>query len=114
AGQRFGEIDCIDIALVPEDLPFGKLSAAAGNAAYHFIARAVELATAGKIAAICTAPLNKEALHAGGHVYPGHTELLAKLSNTPEVAMMLATQKMRVIPVTTHIDLIVGVCESRP
>ena len=105
AGQRFGEIDCIDIALVPEDLPFGKLSAAAGNAAYHFIARAVELATAGKIAAICTAPLNKEALHAGGHVYPGHTELLAKLSNTPEVSMMLMTPKMRVIHVTTHIGL---------
>jgi len=114
AGQRFGEIDCIDIALVPEDLPFGKLSAAAGNAAYHFIARAVELATAGKIAAICTAPLNKEALHAGGHVYPGHTELLAKLSNTPEVSMMLMTPKMRVIHVTTHIGLLDAIEKIEP
>ena len=114
AGQRFGEIDCIDIALVPEDLPFGKLSAAAGNAAYHFIARAVELATAGKIAAICTAPLNKEALHAGGHVYPGHTELLAKLSNTPEVSMMLTTPKMRVIHVTTHIGLLDAIEKIEP
>jgi 4-hydroxythreonine-4-phosphate dehydrogenase len=114
AGQRFGEIDCIDIALVPEDLPFGKLSAAAGNAAYHFIARAVELATAGKISAICTAPLNKEALHAGGHVYPGHTELLAKLSNTPEVSMMLMTPKMRVIHVTTHIGLLDAIEKIEP
>jgi 4-hydroxythreonine-4-phosphate dehydrogenase len=114
AGERFGEIDCIDIALVPEDLPFGKLSAAAGNAAYHFIARAVELATAGKIAAICTAPLNKEALHAGGHVYPGHTELLAKLSNTPEVSMMLMTPKMRVIHVTTHIGLLDAIGKIEP
>lgn len=114
AGQRFGEIDCIDMALVPEDLPFGKLSAAAGNAAYHFIARAVELATAGKIGAICTAPLNKEALHAGGHVYPGHTELLAKLSNTPEVSMMLMTPKMRVIHVTTHIGLLDAIEKIEP
>jgi len=114
AGERFGEIDCIDIALVPEDLPFGKLSAAAGNAAYHFIARAVELATSGKIAAICTAPLNKEALHAGGHVYPGHTELLAKLSNTPEVSMMLTTPKMRVIHVTTHIGLLDAIEKIEP
>ncbi|HYY51334.1 MAG TPA: 4-hydroxythreonine-4-phosphate dehydrogenase PdxA, partial [Myxococcales bacterium] len=114
AGERYGVIDCIDIALVPEDLPFGKLSAAAGNAAYHFIARAVELATAGKIAAICTAPLNKEALHAGGHVYPGHTELLAKLSNTPEVSMMLMTPKMRVIHVTTHIGLLDAIGKIEP
>src|SRR6185503_7528763 len=103
AGQRPGEIDVIDLPLVPEDLPFGKLSGAAGNAAYHFIARAVELAKTRQIDAICTAPLNKEALHAGGHIYPGHTELLAKLSGTPEVSMMLMTPKMRVIHVTTHI-----------
>ena len=114
AGQRPGEIDCIDLPLVPEDLPFGKLSGAAGNAAYHFIARAVELALAGQIDAICTAPLNKEALHAGGHVYPGHTELLAKLSGTPEVSMMLMTPKMRVIHVTTHIGLLDAIAKIEP
>jgi 4-phospho-D-threonate 3-dehydrogenase / 4-phospho-D-erythronate 3-dehydrogenase len=106
ASFRLGEVDVVDLKLIPDDLPWGKLSPVAGNAAYHYIARAVELALAGKIQAICTAPLNKEALHAGGHVYPGHTELLAKLSNTPEVSMMLATPKMRVIHVTTHIGLV--------
>src|SRR5205814_1944339 len=65
-------------------------------------------------AAICTAPLNKEALHAGGHVYPGHTELLAKLSNTPEVSMMLMTPKMRVIHVTTHIGLLDAIEKIEP
>jgi 4-hydroxythreonine-4-phosphate dehydrogenase len=108
------EVDCVDLRLVPEDLPWGKLSPVAGNAAYHYIARAVELARAGEIAAICTAPLNKEALHAGGHVYPGHTELLAKLSGTPEVSMMLATPKMRVIHVTTHIGLLDAVARIEP
>ena len=106
AGFRRGEVDCIVLHNIPEDLPFGKLSPVAGHGAYEYIARAVELAMAGKIAAICTAPLNKEALHAGGHVFPGHTELLAALSGTSEVSMMLATAKMRVIHVTTHIGLL--------
>src|SRR5690349_5826533 len=75
-----GTIDCIDLGLIPDDLPFGELSALAGDAAYQYIKRAVELAQAGKIDAICTAPLNKEALHAGGHKYPGHTEMLAHLT----------------------------------
>ena len=56
-------IDCIDLPLIPADLPFGKLSAIAGDAAFRFIDKAVELAKAGQIDAICTAPLNKEALN---------------------------------------------------
>ena len=68
AEARFeaGTVDCIDLGLIPDDLPFGKLSAVAGDAAYQYIRRAVELARAGQVGAICTAPLNKEALHAGG------------------------------------------------
>jgi 4-hydroxythreonine-4-phosphate dehydrogenase len=114
AAFRHGTIDTIDVGGIPEDLPFGKLSPVAGDGAYRFIAKAVELAKANKIHAICTAPLNKEALHAGGHVYPGHTELLAKLSGTKEVSMMLATPKMRVIHVTTHIGLIDAIAKIEP
>lgn len=101
-----GTVDCLDLKLIPEDLPFGQLSAVAGNAAYRFIERAVELTRADEIDAICTAPLNKEALHAGGHRYPGHTELLAHLTGTPEVSMMLVAPLLRVIHVTTHIGLL--------
>ena len=71
ASEIPGRINVIDLALLPEDLPFGQLSAVAGDAAYHYIRVASELAMAGKVQAICTAPLNKEALHAGGHVFPG-------------------------------------------
>ena len=53
----------------------------AGDAAYQYIKVASELAMAGKVQAICTAPLNKEALHAAGHIFPGHTELLAQLND---------------------------------
>jgi 4-hydroxythreonine-4-phosphate dehydrogenase len=69
---------------------------------------------AGKIDAICTAPLNKEALHAGGHIFPGHAELLAALSGTKEVSMMLWTPKLRVIHVTTHIGLIDAIEKIEP
>jgi 4-hydroxythreonine-4-phosphate dehydrogenase len=111
---RREEVDCIDLPLIPDGLPFGKLSAKAGDAAYRFVVKAVELVMAGKIDAICTAPLNKEALHAGGHNYPGHTELLAILSGAGEVSLMLSTPKLRVIHVTTHIGLIDAVEKIEP
>jgi 4-hydroxythreonine-4-phosphate dehydrogenase len=101
-----GTVDCLDLGLVPADLPFGKLSAAAGEAAYRYIERAVTLARERRIDAICTAPLNKEALNAAGHRYPGHTELLADLTGTREVSLMLMAPKLRVIHVTTHIGLL--------
>jgi 4-hydroxythreonine-4-phosphate dehydrogenase len=111
---QYGTVDCIDLALIPEDLPWGRLSALAGNAAFRYIERAVALALAGAADAICTAPLNKEALQAGGHIYPGHTELLAALTGTPEVSMMLMTPKLRVIHVTTHIGLIDAIARIEP
>ena len=86
----------------------------AGDAAYHYVRVASELAMAHEVQAICTAPLNKEALHAGGHIFPGHTELLAKLTGTEEVSMMLATPRVRVIHVTTHIGLIDAVDRIEP
>ena len=109
-----GTVDCIDLALVPNDLPWGKLSPVAGNAAYQFIAEAARLALAGKVGAICTAPINKEALQAGGHKYPGHTELLAALTKTPEVSMMLSTPRLKVTHVTTHIGLIDAINRIEP
>jgi len=101
-----GTVDCVDLALVPPDTPFGQLSAACGEAAYRFVERAVALALAGKVDAICTAPLNKEALNAAGHRYPGHTEILAEMTGAPEVSLMLLAPGMRVVHVTTHIGLV--------
>ena len=69
---------------------------------------------AGRVQAICTAPLNKEALHAAGHRYPGHTELLATLTDTPEVSMMLSAPKLRVVHVTTHVGLLDAVARIEP
>jgi 4-phospho-D-threonate 3-dehydrogenase / 4-phospho-D-erythronate 3-dehydrogenase len=110
----FGAVDCIDLNLIPPGLPWARLSPICGDAAYQYLARAVELAQTGKIDAICTAPLNKEALHAGGHSFPGHTEILAHLTGTPEVSMMLATPKLKVIHVTGHIGLIDAIARIEP
>jgi 4-phospho-D-threonate 3-dehydrogenase / 4-phospho-D-erythronate 3-dehydrogenase len=109
-----GRVNVIDLDLLPPDLPWGELSAVAGNAAYEYIRVASELAVRGEVQAICTAPLNKEALHAAGHIYPGHTELLAHLTGTEEVSMMLSTPKLKVIHVTTHIGLIDAVAKIEP
>ncbi len=114
ARQLPGRINVIDLDLLPDDLPWGQLSAAAGHAAYEYIRVASELAVRGEVQAICTAPLNKEALHAAGHVFPGHTELLAHLTGTEEVSMMLSTPKLKVIHVTTHIGLIDAVRRIEP
>ncbi|MEU9065008.1 4-hydroxythreonine-4-phosphate dehydrogenase PdxA [Streptomyces sp. NPDC048430] len=109
-----GRINVVDLGLLPADLPWGALSTAAGNAAYAYVERAADLAVSGEVQAICTAPLNKEALHAAGHLYPGHTELLAHLTGVDEVSMMLSTPKVRVIHVTTHIGLIDAVNRIEP
>jgi 4-hydroxythreonine-4-phosphate dehydrogenase len=116
AEARFerGTIDCIDLGLIPNDLPFGQLSSIAGDASYQYIKRAVDLAQAAQIDAICTAPLNKEALHAGGHKFPGHTEMLAHLTGVEEVSMMLVAPQLRVIHVTTHIGIIDAIRKIEP
>ncbi len=82
--------------------------AEAANAAsvVAVIARAVELVLAGQAAAVCTAPIHKKALQDGaGFAFPGHTEYLAHLAGGVPVAMMLACDALRVVPVTIHIPL---------
>ncbi|MGG0509113.1 4-hydroxythreonine-4-phosphate dehydrogenase PdxA [Priestia megaterium] len=100
-----GVIDCIHLDLLPEDLPVGEISPSAGSAAFKFIETAIELAKNKELQAICTAPLNKEALHKGGYTYPGHTEILAELTGTKDYSMMLSSPKLKVIHLTTHVGL---------
>jgi 4-hydroxythreonine-4-phosphate dehydrogenase len=111
---KSGVVDVIDLAVVPPGLPFGKLSPAAGEAAFRFVERAAKLAMSGEADAICTAPLNKEALQSAGHKFPGHTEMLAYLTGTKEVSMLLSAPKLRVIHVTTHLGLIDAIATINP
>ncbi|UDJ80299.1 D-threonate 4-phosphate dehydrogenase [Kosakonia oryzae] len=108
ADARFspGVINVIDEPLEDADaLQPGVVQAQAGDLAYRCIKRATALAMNGEVKAIATAPLNKEALHLAGHHYPGHTELLAHLTGSKDYAMVLYTDKLKVIHITTHIAL---------
>lgn len=83
----------------------GRVSSGAGKAAYDAIVSAVEDARAGRIDALATAPINKEAFAAAGLPWPGHTELLAHLTHAPRVAMMFYADALRVVLATVHIPL---------
>ncbi|HET7875591.1 MAG TPA: 4-hydroxythreonine-4-phosphate dehydrogenase PdxA [Methylomirabilota bacterium] len=101
-----GTIECLDLATVDAaTLPKGAVSPEAGRAAYAYIEAAVRLCQAGEVDGMVTAPVNKEALAAAGHQHTGHTEILARLSNTQDFAMLLMGKQLRVIHVTTHVAL---------
>jgi 4-hydroxythreonine-4-phosphate dehydrogenase len=86
-------------------------AATAGRLAGLAIDRAIELALAGEVAAIVTAPIDKSALHAGGYYFPGHTEMLSARAGDVPVAMMMAAERtaiggsLRVVLATTHLPL---------
>jgi 4-hydroxythreonine-4-phosphate dehydrogenase len=109
-----GTIDVISETELPEDLPFGELDARAGDAAFRYVERATGLASGGRVRALATAPLNKEAMHLAGHKYPGHTEILAELTNTKDYAMMLVTDELKVIHISTHVSLKEAIERARP
>jgi len=75
------------------DAPPARLDARSGQAAYEAVVLAARRAIAGQFSGLVTAPLSKAALHAAGHHYPGHTELLAELCGVDDFAMMLYLPK---------------------
>jgi 4-hydroxythreonine-4-phosphate dehydrogenase len=91
----------IDIA----KLKHGQVDPMPGKAAVEYIQKAVALAMEGRVKAIVTAPIHKEAINKAGFHYAGHTELLAHLTNTKEYAMLLAHGPFRVSHVTTHTSM---------
>ncbi|MEL5898041.1 4-hydroxythreonine-4-phosphate dehydrogenase PdxA [Clostridium sporogenes] len=96
-------INVVDLDI--DDFEIGEVSALCGDAAYRYIEKAIEAAKKGEVKAVATAPLNKEALHLGGHNFAGHTEIFATLTDTNKYAMMLTNDNFRVIHVSTHVSL---------
>ncbi len=98
-----GAISLLALSLLSEaDLQYGQPSAAAGDAVFRYICAAARFCLDGRIAAMATAPISKEAMHRAGHDYPGHTELLAELCGSDDFVMMLAGDVLRVSLVTIH------------
>ncbi|MBI5378842.1 MAG: 4-hydroxythreonine-4-phosphate dehydrogenase PdxA, partial [Nitrospirae bacterium] len=99
-------IPLLDLPHLPlGDHRWGVPTKAGGTAAYEAIRTAARLALAREVAAMVTAPINKEIFHAAGYPYPGHTELLAELSGAKEVGMLLVGGPLKVLLVTTHAAL---------
>lgn len=109
-----GSVAVIDVPV--EGLPdeFGVLSPRCGEAAYQYIRTAVELVQAGRAAGMVTAPINKEALNAAGHHYDGHTGLLAHLTGSASSWMLLASERLNVIHVSTHVSLRDAITRATP
>jgi len=98
-----GRVD--SIVDLPATLRVGRVEARAGDAAWRFIVHAAGLALRGEVRAVVTAPIAKEAMHAAGHRFPGHTELLAELAGGVDVRMMLANPELRTVLVSIHVSL---------
>ncbi len=89
----------------PAQINPGEVNAAAGRAAVEAIFHACDLALSGAVDAIVTAPLNKAAMNLAGFHYAGHTELLAERTNAAQVSMLLTSDQLRVVHVSTHVSL---------
>jgi 4-hydroxythreonine-4-phosphate dehydrogenase len=107
-------IAVIDVPV--EGLPdrFGVLSPRCGEAVFQYIRTAVDRAQSGRAAGIVTAPINKEALNAAGHHYDGHTGLLAHLTGQKASWMLLASERLNVIHVSTHVSLRTAIDRATP
>lgn len=84
---------------------YGEISAECGVASFEYIKKAIELALAGKVQAVATAPINKESLRAGSIPFIGHTEIFGELTNTPDPLTLFEVRNLRVFFLTRHVSL---------
>lgn len=106
AGFKHGIIDVYDLDAVDMDrFEYGKVSEMAGDAAFRYVKKVIELAMTGEIDATVTNAINKEAVNKAGHHYSGHTEIYADFTHTDKYTMMLAHENLRVVHVSTHVSL---------
>ena len=106
AGRDPTVLDLVDLHnLNPEDITVGQINPTCGRAAMEWVTKAGELALAGVVDGLATAPLNKEAASLAGYKSIGHMELLQELSGTATVATMLMAGNLRVVHLTTHRSL---------
>lgn len=98
-------VQVLAVTDLPADLPLGKVQAQSGQAAFEYVKVGIEAALAGEVSALVTAPINKEAMRLAGLLYPGHTEILADLSDCVDYTMMMSSDDLRVVLVTIHESL---------
>ncbi|MCG8508855.1 MAG: 4-hydroxythreonine-4-phosphate dehydrogenase PdxA [Rhodospirillales bacterium] len=103
---ELGTIDVHDCGIMSiDDLAYKQVTAKQGDAAFKYVAKAIEMALANEVHGTVTGPINKESMNMGGHHYSGHTEIYADLTGTKDYSMMLADGDFRVAHVSTHVSL---------
>ncbi|MCI9633026.1 MAG: 4-hydroxythreonine-4-phosphate dehydrogenase PdxA [Ruminococcus sp.] len=103
----YGVVEFIDLKyLKAGSWVYKENSALCGEAAFQYVVYAIRLAMEGKVDAVITAPISKDSINMAGHHYSGHTEIFAEYTGTKDFAMLLASENLRVIHVTTHCALI--------
>ncbi|MGH8868132.1 MAG: 4-hydroxythreonine-4-phosphate dehydrogenase PdxA [Actinomycetes bacterium] len=105
ARNQPGLVEVVQVGEPLGQIPPGRLSPVAGEAAYRFVVAACALARDGRVDGIVTAPLNKAAMHAAGHRWPGHTELLADEFGVENFSLVLSAGELYVFHLTTHVSL---------
>jgi 4-hydroxythreonine-4-phosphate dehydrogenase len=108
--KRLTRLECdfeiVDHANFPVDMiAVGRPCSEAGRASLEYVRSAVEFVLDGRVDALVTAPISKEAIHLAGSRYPGHTEMLRELSGAEKVTMMFEGGRFRVVLVTIHVAL---------
>ncbi len=88
------------------DFKIGKIDGKCGKASFEYIAKAIELANNGQVAAVATTPINKEALQAGGVPYIGHTEIFGDLTDTPDPLTLFQVRNLRVFFLSRHVSML--------
>lgn len=102
-----GVVDYINLNyLKPNSWNYKENSTICGEASFQYVVYAIRLAMEKQVSAVITAPISKESINMAGHHYSGHTEIFAEYTNTKDFAMLLASENLRVIHVTTHCSLI--------
>lgn len=102
----FGKIDYINLDyLKPGSWEYKENSELCGEASFQYVVHGIKEAMAGKVNAVVTGPISKESINMAGHNYSGHTEIFAEYTGTKEFAMLLASQTLHVIHVSTHVSL---------
>ncbi|HEX9017325.1 MAG TPA: 4-hydroxythreonine-4-phosphate dehydrogenase PdxA [Chloroflexota bacterium] len=98
-------VDVLDVAPAAGSVKPGVIQGSAGQAAFEYVSRAISSCLAGEIDAIATAPINKESLRAGAVPYLDHTEMLGKLTDSPDPMTLFVLDKMRIFFLTRHVPL---------
>jgi len=99
------DIAIADQAVLSSDFPIGQVSADCGRAGLKYVKAATEMCLRGEVDAMVTAPLNKEAVALNGFPFSGHTEYIAELCGNADSRMLLVSDRLRVVHVSTHIAL---------